>query len=138
VPEDVLEQSTSNPSIAHIDDEMSSSGEGLSSLQMARSSPTTVWMLNSKRYVGKVAAIIKYGHNSVTKAHVHSFLEHLRKAELKRMKEEHDFWTKANPEIDAWMIMTGRQQEVFDVSIFVKQNPQILPDLNSIRAKANV
>lgn len=120
------------------EDEMPSSGEGLSSLQMARSSPTTVWTLNSKRYMGKVAGIIKYGHNSVTKAHVHSFLERLRKAELKRTKEEHEFWTKADPEIDAWMIMTGRQREVFDVSIFAKQNPEILPHLKSIRDEANV
>jgi hypothetical protein len=75
--------------------------------------------------------------NTVKKAHVRSFLERLRKAELKRTKEG-DFWTKGDPEIDAWMIMTGRQREVFDVSVFVKQNPEILPHLQSIRAKVNV
>ncbi len=31
-----------------------------------------------------------------------------------------------------------RQQEVFDVSIFVKHNPETLPHLKSIRAEANV
>jgi hypothetical protein len=76
--------------------------------------------------------------NTVKKAHVRSFLERLRKAELKRTKEERDFWTKGDPEIDAWMIMTGRQREVFDVSVFVKQNPEILSHLQSIRARVNV
>ena len=131
VPEDILEQSTANPSTTHIGEKISSSGEALSILQMAQYSPASGWILNNKRYMEKVAVIIKYGHNSVTKARVHSFLERLRKAELKRTKQEHDFWTKADPEIDAWMIMTGRQREVFDVSIFVKQNPEILPHLKS-------
>jgi hypothetical protein len=34
--------------------------------------------------------------------------------------------------------MTGRQREVFDVSVFVKQNPEILSHLQSIRARVNV
>ena len=44
----------------------------------------------------------------------------------------------ANPEIDAWMIITGRKREVFDVSKFAEQNPDILPHLESIRKEANL
>ena len=39
------------------------------------------------------------------------------------------FWVTADPQIDAWMLATGRCREVFRVQEVVGQFPDILDDL---------
>ena len=113
--------------------------EPVPSSQIAVDTPNDGWVLNDAKYLARVAWFIKYGLLScVSKAHVHSFLERLRKAELKRTKGDEHFWTTADPWIDAWMILTGRKREVFDITSFVKQHPNISSDLRSLRPAANL
>ena len=113
--------------------------EPLPSSQIPVDTPTDGWIINDEKYLARVAWFIKYALvNSVSKAHVHSFLERLRKAELKQSKRDQHFWTTSDPWIDAWMILTGRKREVFDKSSFVRQHPGISSHLQSLRPAANL
>ena len=101
--------------------------------------PPGGWTLNEPNYMARVAGLIEYGLiNFVTKAHVHSFLERLRKAELRRSKDEQDFWTTPDPWIDAWMLLTGRKRDVFDITTFVNHRQGILRSFQSLRTAANL
>ena len=114
-------------------------GTMLSSMSMVRYSPSSAYVLNDNIYLAKVAAILKYTlEHSATKAHVHGFLEQLRQAKQGKTKIQKDFWTTPDPSIDAWMLLTGRQREAFDLAAFVRNNPTILPHVESLRKKANV
>ena len=119
---------------AHVADE----GTVLSSMTMVRYSPSSAYVLNDI-YLAKVAAILKYTlEHSATKAHVHGFLEQLRQTKQGKTKIQKDFWTTPDPSIDAWMLLTGRQREAFDLAAIVRKNPTILPHVESLRKKANV
>ena len=114
-------------------------GTVLSSMSMVRYCPSSKYVLNNNIYLAKVAAILKYTlEHSATKAHVHGFLEQLRQAKQGKTKIQKDFWTTPDPSIDAWMLLTGRQREAFDLAAFVRKNPTILPHVESLRKKANV
>ena len=41
------------------------------------------------------------------RVHVQSFITRREAAKRKLEKRERDFWTVADPEIDAWMLVTG-------------------------------
>ena len=97
------------------------------------------WQLNNIPYMTKVANLIKYKfYKNLQKGHVHSFIERWRQAKLKRDFDEIAFWTKADPEIDAWMLATGRLREVFNLDTFVEQHPDIVPHLEQLRKTLNV
>ena len=51
---------------------------------------------------------------------------------------ERAFWVKADPDIDAWMLATGRKRDVFDIDAFGKREPDIIPDLQRLRKTLNV
>ena len=72
------------------------------------------------------------------KGEVHCFTERMVKAQLKSTKEEKDFWTAPDPNIDAWMLTTGRKRDVFDLPKFVKENRNILDQVQSARKLINV
>ena len=106
---------------------------------MNAETPPGGWTLNEPNYMARVAGLIEYGLiDCVTKAHVHSFLERLRKAELRRSKEEQDFWTTPDPWIDAWKLLTGRKREVFDITAFVNHHQGISRSFQSLRTAANL
>ena len=94
--------------------------------------PPGGWTLN-------VAGLIQYGLiNFVTKAHVHSFLERLRKAELRRSKDGQDFGMTPDPWINAWMLLTERKRDVFDITTFLNHCQGILQSFLSLRNAANL
>jgi hypothetical protein len=59
-------------------------------------------------------------------------------AERRRDKSETDFWTKADPEIDAWMLVTGRTREVFDINAFAKMYEKHYPRADGAKRRARV
>ena len=106
---------------------------------MNAETPPAGWTLNEPSYMARVAGLIEHGLiDFVTKAHLHPFLERLRKAELRRSRQELDFWTKADPWIDVWMLLTKRQRQVFDITAFVDHHPGISRSLQYLRTAANL
>ncbi len=73
-----------------------------------------------------------------SKAHLHAFLTRVDRAKLRRTISERHFWEKADPEIDAWMLATGRLRDIFDVNLFVQMNPEITGSLARLRKILNV
>ena len=55
-----------------------------------------------------------------------------------RTKKDRDFWTIAAPNIDAWMLLIGRNREAFNLSLFVTKYPNIASALKRLRKIANV
>ena len=101
-------------------------------------SPNT-WTLNDDTYMDRVAALIKCNvSKNLQRGHVHEFTEHVRKAKMMRDIHKHAFWVKADPDIDAWMLATGRKQDVLDIDAFVKREPNIIQDLQRLRKTLNV
>ena len=97
------------------------------------------WTLNDRQYMMKVANLLECDlGKDLQRGHVHSFTERIRQAKLMRDFRERYFWTKADPEIDAWMLATGRKRELFDIRAFVDHEPDILPHLTRVREKLNV
>ena len=81
-----------------VDDDNGTASELPQINSMNAETPPGGWTLNEPSYMARVAGLIEHGLiHFVTKAHVHSFLERLRKAELRRSKQEQDFWTTADP-----------------------------------------
>jgi hypothetical protein len=114
-------------------------GEQMDSFEIRLYSPSKSWVLNSVNYMAKVASLIKSNFmRNLQKSHLHSFAERRRKAELKKTKKDQDFWTQPDPAIDAWMLVTGRKREVFDISAFVKQHRDIVKELERVRKVVNV
>ena len=72
------------------------------------------------------------------KGDVHFFTERVRQAKLMSDFRERNFWTKADPVIDAWTLATGRKRDIFDIKAFVDHEPDILPHLTRLRKKLNV
>ena len=56
----------------------------------------------------------------LSSVHVASFNRRRQQAERRLLRCEKDFWTMADPEIDAWMLVTGRTRDVFDLEAFAK------------------
>ena len=61
----------------------------------------------------------------------------MRKAHEKTERDK-DFWTTADPWIDAWMILTREKREVFNITTFVKEHPDMSVNLQSLRPAAKV
>ena len=101
-------------------------------------SPNT-WTLNDGTYMARVADLIRFNLNkNLERGHVHAFTERVRKAKMTRDVHERAFWVKADPDIDAWMLATGRKRDVFNIDGFVKREPNIIPDLHRLRKTLNV
>ena len=104
--------------------------EAIDSYTRRTYSPPAGWILNDVTYMSKVACLIKNTfQKDLQKGDLYTFRERRFRGKLKRNKEEREFWTKADPTIDAWMLLTGRKRDVFDVSSFVQQHRDILPEL---------
>ena len=99
----------------------------------------TQWTLNDRHYIRKVAHLLEFDLGKhLQKGHVPSFTERVRQAKLMRDFRDRNFWTKADPEIDAWMLATGRKRDVFEIKAFVDYEPDVLPPLVRLRKKLNV
>ncbi|CAB4043890.1 Hypothetical predicted protein [Paramuricea clavata] len=72
------------------------------------------------------------------KSELYSFNERRDKAKLKRTKKERDFWTIAEPKIDAWMFVTGQKRDVFNIESFVQQNREIVEGIGQVRKNVKV
>ena len=97
------------------------------------------WILNFDSYLAKVACLIKYDMDHVVKrGHVHTFTGRLRRAETMQTKKDRDFWSVAAPNVDAWMLIVGKNRDVFDLAHFVEKYPDILRYLRALRKLANV
>ena len=97
------------------------------------------WTLNDKSYMRKVANLIKYNLNKVLeRGYVHAFTERVRQAEMMKDAKERQFWVRADPDIDAWMLATGRKRDVFDIDAFINHEPNILEHLQRLRKTLNV
>ncbi len=97
------------------------------------------WTLNDRAYIAKVADLTTSNfHKHLQRGHVHGCTEHVRQATLEQNKNETVFWTTADPDIDAWMLATGRKREVFEIDAFVAHHPNILPELQRLRKLLNV
>ena len=53
-----------------------------------------------------------------------SFITRREAAKKKLEKRERDFWTVADPEIDAWMLVPGQTRDVFDIHGFVNRHAE--------------
>ena len=102
-------------------------------------SPPDGWVLNNNVYMDKVTCLSKNNFlKTIEKGDLHTFTERRSRAEKKRTKLEKEFWTKPDPTIDAWMLVTGRKRDVFDMSCFVQRHRDIVPDLQRLRKVVNV
>ena len=89
--------------------------------------------------MARVAALIRLNLNkNLERGHVHGFTKRVRKATMMRDVHERAFWVKAGPDIDAWMLATGRKRDVFDIDAFVEREPNIIPELQRLRKTLNV
>ena len=100
--------------------------------------PNDGWVLNDVTYMKRVAAYIKYGLAKATKAELHSFTTRRDRAQLKKTETDKQFWTRADPNIDAWMLLTGRNRDVFDINSFVQLNRDIVTEVQHTRKAVNV
>ena len=101
--------------------------------------PPAGWVLNDEEYVDKVANYIECSlYKDLRKGHLHSFLQRRDRAQSRQTHADRQFWEKADPEIDEWMLATGRVREVFNIENFVKRHPDIFPALQRLRKDLNV
>lgn len=97
------------------------------------------WIMNDKKYLAEVAHLIESNFcTDVNRVHVTSFIQRKKRMQLKRTKEQRDFWVEANPETDAWMVVIGEQREVFDLKAFAAAYPDIQKYLERLRKMVNV
>ena len=91
----------------------------------------TQWQLNTTVYFNRVAVLIK------TKFFGERFTDKPTLAFRTRMdnahRKEKDFWTKADPFIDTWILIFGQVREVFDLEAFVRAHPGIDEPLAELR-----
>ena len=91
----------------------------------------TQWQLNTTLYFNRVAVLIK------TKFFGERFTDKPTLAFRRRMdnahRKEKDFWTKADPIIDTWMLIFGQVREVFHLETFVRAHPAIDKPLAELR-----
>ena len=103
------------------------------------STPAEGWAFNNLEYFDKVANYLECNlYKDLKKGHVHSFLQRRDNAKTKHTHKDRQFWEKADPEIDAWMLATGNVREVFDLKSFVKRHPNIFPKFQELRKTMNV
>jgi hypothetical protein len=101
--------------------------------------PSAGWALNDEEYVDKVANYIECSlYKDLRKGNLHSFLQRRDRAQSRQTHADRQFWEKADPEIDAWMLATGRVREVFNIENFVKRHPDIFPAPQRLRKDLNV
>ena len=55
-----------------------------------------------------------------------------------RDAKERQFWVGADPDINAWMLATGRKRDVFDIDAFINHEPNILEHLQRLQKTLNV
>ena len=97
------------------------------------------WILNTPEYLGKVAELIKFTFRSnVNWVHARNFNEKRKRAEGRREWKDRQFWTKADPECDAWMLVFGHVRPCFNIEAFVKSHPVIYPFLQRLRKMVRV
>ena len=48
-------------------------------------------------------------------------------------RKEKDFWTKADPDIDTWLLIFEQVREVFNLESFVKNYPNVDVPLSDLR-----
>ena len=48
-------------------------------------------------------------------------------------RKEKDFWTKADPDIDTWLLIFGQVREIFHLESFVKKYPNVDGPLSDLR-----
>lgn len=82
----------------------------------------SAWVLNDPLYHKKIVELWKANfHNErLCRVDARSFSSRRERAERRIDKTGRDFWTDADPEIDAWMIITGKVRPVFDMEAFVE------------------
>ena len=110
-------------------DEITSSYELLSPLKRFECED-----INSKEYFKEVKRIIFNNMDScgsLSKLSVLNFHTKYRK-ELKRNCD------RADPLLDAWMKITGKQRPEFDVQMFKQNNPSVSETVDEIKAKCGV
>ena len=91
----------------------------------------TQWQLNTNAYFARVAGYITtqfYGHEFKGKPTL-AFNARIDNAPRK----ERDFYTKADPNIDTWMLILAKPRNVFDLEAFVKKYPNIDGHLAELR-----
>ena len=91
----------------------------------------TQWQLNTAVHFNHVAGLIK------TKFFGERFTEKPTLAFRTRMdnahRKEKDFWTKADPFIDTWILIFGQVREVFDMEAFARAHPGIDEQLAELK-----
>ena len=55
-----------------------------------------------------------------------------------KKEEIGQYQQKADPELDAWMLVTGKLRQVFDLNAFIKRHADIFVPLQQLRKKLNV
>ena len=99
------------------------------------------WTLNSQQYFAKVNDIVRYDFidtKTVSRATVYTFNQRVKRAKLRKDKKDRDFWSEADPRIDAWMLVFGEKRDVFDLENFVVRYPDVLAHIQRARKMANV
>ena len=94
------------------------------------------WVLNSPQYLAKVCDLIRFDYDlrNVTAVDVYSFKCRKNNAERK----DKGFWQKAEPSIDAWMLILGEVREVFDLTELVSKYPDVYKYIQRIRKSVRV
>ncbi len=100
--------------------------------------PDDRWVLNDVTYMKRVAVYEKYGLVKATKAELHSFTTRRDRAQLKRTETDKEFWMRVDPNIDAWMLVTGRKRDVFHINSFVQLNRDIVTEVQHTCKAVNV
>ncbi|CAB3992975.1 Hypothetical predicted protein [Paramuricea clavata] len=100
----------------------------------------STWVLNDNWYYQKIVNFWEWNFHrtKLSRFHATSFTERRMKAERRRDKTEADFWRKADPEIDAWMLVTGKTRDVFDIDRFAKRHEKDYKTLLRVRAVVQV
>ena len=101
----------------------------LAKRQQCTNSPSTsppvtcdTWVLNDRKYFRMIVRLWEWQFKveKLSRVHLASFNRRRQRAERRLLRCEKDFWTMADPEIDAWMLVTGRTRDVFDLEAFAK------------------
>ena len=140
-PESTTHAPTVDTAVGTVDKQMHESDDE----QQENSLPLIIpdqstWVLNDNWYYQKIVNLWEWNFHrtNLSRYHAISFTERRMKAERRRDKTEADFWTKADPEIDAWMLVTGKTREVFDIDRFAKRHEKDYKTLLRVRAVVHV
>ena len=100
------------------------------------SMPEKGWKVNNAQYLANYIRSDMY--KDLQKGHLHSFKQRRDWAESTRTHSDRQFWEKADPELDAWMLVTGKLRQVFNLNAFVERHVDIFVPLQQLRKKLNV